>query len=207
MSYDLAVFDPREEFRERSVFLTWFDGRTSWSEGLDFFDPTNATSGLQAWYREMVGTFPPLNGPDRPAYMELCMADYGIGTDLIYVGFTKASGGLPYETMFRLAAKHGVGFFDVSGNGAVWFPRSDGNLEMLHEHQEGDPPGRMARMMAETVAQHGAVHADTLEDAVAQMMEMLGDPKNMRPIVIGHKRQNADDATSRTRSLPVTQSA
>jgi len=195
MSYDLAVFDPREELRERSSFLTWFHGRTSWSDGLDYFDPGNATPALQAWYREIVGTFPPLNGPDRPENMELCKADYGIGPDLIYVGFTKTAGGLAYETMFRLAAKHSVGFFDVSGNGAVWFPKTDGNLEMLHEHQEGDPPGRLARMMAEAVAQHGAVHVDTLEGALGQMMGMLSDPKGTKPIVIGCKRQNAGDAT------------
>jgi hypothetical protein len=195
VSYDLAVFDPRAEFRERSTFLTWFDGRTSWDEGLNYFDPSNATPALQAWYREIVDTFPPLNGPDRPANLELCTADFSIGTDLIYVGFTKTSGGLAYETMFRLATKHGVGFFDVSGNGAVWFPKADGNLEMLHEHQESDPPGRMARMMAEAVAEHGAVHVDTLENALTQKMGMLGDPKNMEPIVIGRKRQNTDDAT------------
>jgi hypothetical protein len=83
MSYDLAVFDPRNELRERSEFLTWYDGRTGWSDGLDYFDPGNATPSLQAWYREMIGTFPPLNGPDRPADLEQCTADYSIGTDII----------------------------------------------------------------------------------------------------------------------------
>jgi hypothetical protein len=195
MSYDLAVFDPRMELRERSAFLTWFDGRTSWDGGVDYFDPSNATPALQAWYREMVSAFPPLNGPDRPANMEHCTADYSIATDLIYVGFSKTSGGLAYETMLRLAAKHGVGFFDVSGNGAVWFPKTDGKIEMLHEHQAGDPPGRMARMMSEIVTRHGAVHVDTLEDAVAQMMGMMSGSKGTKPIVIGHKRQNADDTT------------
>jgi len=194
MSYDLAVFDPRKELRERSAFLSWFEGRTSWDGSLDYFEPGNATPALQACYREMIGTYPPLNGPDRPANMELCTADYSIATDLIYVGFTKTSGGLAYETMLRLAAKHGVGFFDVSGNGAVWFPKSDGKIEMLHEHQEGDPPGRMARMMAEIVTRHGAMHVDTLEDAVAQMMGMLSDTKCTNAIVIGHRRQNADDS-------------
>jgi hypothetical protein len=194
MSYDLAVFDPREELRDRSAFLTWFDGRTSWSEGLDYFAPGNATPALQAWYREMVGIFPPLNGPDRPTNMELCRADYGIGPDLIYVGFTKTAGGLAYDTMFRLAAKHRVGFFDVSGNAAVWFPKADGRLQMLHEHQGSDPPGRIAVRMAEIEAQHGPVHVDTIQDAVTQMIGMMGDPKGAKPIVVGGKRRARDDA-------------
>jgi hypothetical protein len=78
MSYDLAVFDPRKELRERSAFLKWYHERTSWSDGLDYFDPGNATPAMQAWYRDLISTFPPLNGPDRPANIELCAADYGI---------------------------------------------------------------------------------------------------------------------------------
>jgi hypothetical protein len=53
----------------------------------------------------------------------------------------------------------------------------------------------MARMMSEIVTRHGAVHVDTLEDAVAQMMGMMSGSKGTKPIVIGHKRQNADDTT------------
>ena len=39
---------------------------------------------------------------------------------------------LAYDTMFRLASRHSLGFFDANGNGALWFPKSDGQLEMLH---------------------------------------------------------------------------
>jgi hypothetical protein len=110
------------------------------------------------------------------------------------VGFTGSMSALAYDTMFRLASQHGLGFFDASGNGAVWFPKSDGQLEMLHEHQESDPPGRMARIMTEAVARHGAVHVETVEDALAQMMGMLGDPHGAKPIVIGLKpRQKGED--------------
>jgi|SRR6266404_1911248 len=34
MSYDLAVFDPRDDLRECSVFLAWYEERTSWSGGI-----------------------------------------------------------------------------------------------------------------------------------------------------------------------------
>ncbi len=87
----------------------------------------------------------------------------------------------PYDEMFRLASKHGLGFVDASGNGAVWFPKSDGQLELLHEHEESDPLGRMARIMAE---RHGAVQIETMEHAVTQITGMLGDPQTATLIVI-----------------------
>ena len=38
MSYDLVVFEPREELRERSTFLNWYDSRTDWKDTLDYSD-------------------------------------------------------------------------------------------------------------------------------------------------------------------------
>ena len=60
----------------------------------------------------MIDNFPPLNGPDRPAAIEQCRADYGICTDIIYVGFASSMSGLACDEMFRLASRHGLGFFD-----------------------------------------------------------------------------------------------
>ena len=157
MSYDLAVFEPRDELRDRSVFLSWYHSRTEWKDGLNYSDSGNATSGLQAWYRETIGIFPPLNGPDRPADMDQYAADYSVGTDIIYVAFSGSRGALAYDTMVRLVAKYAIGFFDASGDAAVWFPKSNGQLEMLHEHQESDPPGHMEMMMREAITRDGAV--------------------------------------------------
>jgi hypothetical protein len=196
MSYDLAVFEPRDELRERSTFLSWYHARTGWKDGLDYSDPRNATAGLQAWYREMIGAFPPLNGPDRPADMEECTADYCVGADIIYVAFSGGRGELAYDTTARLAAKHGVGFFNASGDSAVWFPTSDGRLEIAHEHRDSDPPGRIAQMMNEAIARHGAVRVDTMEEALAVMQGMHQDPKGAKPIVIkGRKPDEGEGPT------------
>jgi hypothetical protein len=196
MSYDLVVFEPCEELRERSTFLNWYEGRTDWKDGLDYSDPSNATPALQEWYRTMIETFPPLNGPDRPQDMSLCPADYSIGHDIIYVGFSGGRGSFAYETMFRLASAYGVGFFNASGNGEVWFPDSHGELELLHQHQEGDPPGRMQKMIDEAIARHGVVNVDTVPEALVQMMDMMSkNPKDLRPIVVTGN-QNAEGKSS-----------
>jgi hypothetical protein len=152
MSYELAVFEPRAELRTRPAFLTWYRDRTSWKGGWDYSDPANAARALQAWYREMIQMFPPLNGPDRPGNMDLCAADYSIGPDIIYVAFGGGRAADAYETMFRLASRHGLGLFNASGNGEVWFPGFNGPLELIHQHQEADPPGRMSKMIEEAIA-------------------------------------------------------
>ncbi len=83
--------------------------------------------------------------------------------------------------MFRLASRHGIGFFNASGNGEAWFPGSNGQLELIHQHQEGDPPGRMSKMIEEAIARHGALHVDTIQDALAKISS---DPRGLKPIVV-----------------------
>ena len=61
----------------------------------------------------MIQAFPPLNGPDRPENMDLCTADHSIGPDIIYVAFGRGRAADAYETMFRLASRHGGGLFNV----------------------------------------------------------------------------------------------
>src|ERR1700736_549715 len=142
MSYDLVVFSPTPDLRDRGKFIAWYESRTNWQEGLDYNDPSNASLALQAWFREMISTFPSLNGPLRVAPDEIVggewAADYAICTDIIYVAFPSGKGGIAYETSRRLAAKYGVGFFDASGGGEAWYPTDEGTLEVVHRGDGGD---------------------------------------------------------------------
>jgi hypothetical protein len=63
MSYDLAVFDPREELRDRHTFEDWYDQRTQWEDGLDYNQPTNASPALQAWFHDIRQKLGSMNGP------------------------------------------------------------------------------------------------------------------------------------------------
>jgi len=134
MSYDLVVFDPRAELRERATFMAWYDARTEWEDGLDYNEPCNASPALQDWFREMIATFPPMNGRLRPADFadNDWTADYSIARDLILVAFPSSKGMHAYELTRHLAGKHGVGFFDASGDGGAWFPAGGETLELAH---------------------------------------------------------------------------
>lgn len=61
MSYDLAVFVPRADLRDRHAFEEWWDVADEY-EG-DTNDPTRAAPALQTWFHEMRKTYEPLNGP------------------------------------------------------------------------------------------------------------------------------------------------
>jgi hypothetical protein len=124
MSYDLMVFEPTVAPRERSDFLRWYEQQTQWSEGHGYNDLTVTSSSLRAWFMEMIGAFPPMNGPlasddvDNPK-----VTDYSIGKDVIYACFAWSQVDPAFASMASLAKKHNVGFFDVSADqGAIVFP-------------------------------------------------------------------------------------
>jgi hypothetical protein len=143
MSYDLAVFDPRQELRDRAEFEAWYDSTEEDEYTADYSDPGQATPSLQAWFHEMREHFVPLNGPYSPhatsdPRLEKA-GDYSIGPDLIYVAFSWSQVEEAYELCFRLAQKHCVGFLDASGaEGAAWFPTPDGTLERVHIAADAD---------------------------------------------------------------------
>jgi hypothetical protein len=177
MSYDLFVFEPQDKLRERQAFLAWYEAQTNWSPSIDYCNPSNASPGLRAWYLDMIGTFVPINGPDRPPIDEIEQspsADYCVGPMFIYVAFAGLNSRNAYEKVVSLAAKHGLGFFNASGNAEVWFPTSTGELGMLHEHQESDPPGRIAALMEQALKGGDAVHVKGVEEFVQLVLSRTG---------------------------------
>ena len=127
MSYDLLVFDPSAAPRDRAEFLEWWNEQSEWQEGHSYDDASITTPNLQAWYEELEREWPCLNGPgfrdenlDSPQ-----LTDYSIGKHMIYAGFAWPQAENAYEAVRRLAVKHEVGFYDVSGDegdGEMYFP-------------------------------------------------------------------------------------
>lgn len=145
MSYDLFVFAADQAPKARDEFLDWYDAQTEWDDDeADYDDPKRTTPALQAWFMAMIQTFPPLNGPfsrddQEDGADESRASDYGIGSGGIYVGFAWSLAEEAHETVRHLAAKHGVGFFDVSSDkAAVWLPDGQGGLVHLHEGSDAD---------------------------------------------------------------------
>ena len=135
MSYDLMVFEREKAPSKQKDFLDWYEKETEWTEDHGYNDPTVSSPALQEWYREMIKTFPNMNGPDAPTNeqldededLESHLTDYAIGRNVIYAAFSWSTTEEAYELTKRLAQKHGVGFFDVSGtDGDIFLP--DGSL-------------------------------------------------------------------------------
>jgi hypothetical protein len=134
MSYDLMVFEasaaPRAGGRE--AFMQWYDEQAQWGESHGYNDPAIPTMPLKNWFRAMVEDYPPLNGPlavSDDACDEPNVTDYSLGRSVIYAAFGWSVAEAARRRVVELAAKHGVGFFDVSAdNGDVWWPDGKGKL-------------------------------------------------------------------------------
>jgi hypothetical protein len=148
MSYDLMVFDPAKVPDGPTAFYAWYDADADAEADTaaagdmfeDYSDPAQTTPLLRAWFLEMIKEFPAMNGAYAPDLDELEQteraADYFIKKESIYIAFSWSDPGAAYEATFRLAAKHGAGFLDASGDGSVWLPVSPGKLKMAFRDPE-----------------------------------------------------------------------
>ena len=93
MSYDLLIFEP--DSATDDDFPRWWEQVVAqWDEPQGFSAIDGSTPAIRSFYRDLIRTFPPFNGPDalndaeleeREA-KELPVADYTIGADYIYIG-------------------------------------------------------------------------------------------------------------------------
>jgi hypothetical protein len=131
MSYDLMVFRKLAAPKNRPDFMNWYFGQVKWSEGHSYDDPVVTNVALTNWFKEMIITFPAMNGPyaaeiDNDDYEENDhITDYCIGKDVIYIGFRWSVAEEAYYKVVELAGKHKVGFFNVNEEGGeILFPEN-----------------------------------------------------------------------------------
>jgi hypothetical protein len=134
MSYDLMVFDLEGPPSDRRGFMEWYEEQIQWNEEHGYDDPRVSTPALRAWFIEMIGQYPAMNGPyasdnaDDPR-----ITDYSIGNSAIYAAFAWSEAEDAFKTVFKLAEKHRVGFFKVSEpEGGVWTPGKTGGYTRVH---------------------------------------------------------------------------
>lgn len=126
MSYDLMVFEKTKAPETKKEFMEWYEKQTEWGEDHDYDSIGVSSPALQSWFMEMKEIFPPMNGEYAPEdslienneELERHLTDYCIGRDVVYAAFSWSLAGEAYELVRKLASKHGVGFFDVSGGNA-----------------------------------------------------------------------------------------
>jgi hypothetical protein len=150
MSYDLMVFETGAAPKEHKGFIEWYFRQTKWSEGHSYNDPGVASARLQAWFSDMILAFPPLNGPLAKEELpddEGTASDYSIGRQFIYIGFAWSKAEAAYQAVVSLAAKHQLGFFDVSSSEEeVWLPGKS-SLTLAHKKNPPTLLGRIKRLL------------------------------------------------------------
>lgn len=131
MSYDLMVFEKTKAPKMREEFMEWYSKQIQWEENHDYNTISVSSQALQNCFMEFKETFPPMNGEFAPSIksinedenLEKHLADYCIGREVIYVSFAWTVKEEAYKLMLECAQKHGVGLFDVSGDGGVIMPK------------------------------------------------------------------------------------
>jgi hypothetical protein len=130
LSYDLMVFDAKVAPHDRKAFMAWHDKQLELQGSDGCNDPELPTPALRSWFREIIEVYRPMNGPlasgdlDDPK-----VTDYCLGRSVIYAAFAWSEAKAAHKFVKELAAKHGVGFFDVSSDdGDIWLPTHSGEL-------------------------------------------------------------------------------
>lgn len=130
------VFDPETPPSDRHGFIAWYQKIAEWGDDHGYNDPNVTSAKLHAWFMEMLGRFPAMNGPYATQdYDNPNVTDYCIDRHAIYMAFAWSRAEAAYEAVAELARKHRLGFFDVSSeDGDVWMPTSDGNYIRVHSN-------------------------------------------------------------------------
>ncbi len=126
------VFDTTVAPHDRTQFLKWCD---ELEDSEDYHRPDSnfdvIAPPMKDWFLEIIKTFPAMNGrfavddPDNPK-----STDYTIGRSTIFASFAWSHAEHAYKLVKELAARHGVGFFDVSGrDGDIWWPAPPWKLQ------------------------------------------------------------------------------
>ena len=111
MSYDILIFEPAAVSDEE--FPQWWEQVSQWEEPRDYDTTDGSTPAIRSFYRDLIRSFPPFNGPDALSDDEvdarlaqgLPVADYTIGEDLVYVGVRWSAADALVVTVSELAQR------------------------------------------------------------------------------------------------------
>jgi hypothetical protein len=122
------VFEPSVAPRDAAAFRSWYADQSRWSEGHSYDDPAVTSPNLQAYFADIIESFPPMNGPLRASrdIDDPKVTDHSVGRNVIYSAFTSSQGASGYSLAKSLARKHRLGFYACSESpGELLFPESD----------------------------------------------------------------------------------
>ena len=129
MSYDILIFEPDVVTDED--FPQWWEQVVSqWDEPRDFSTIDGSTPAIRSFYRDIIRTFPPINGPDALTEEELeereaeglPVADYTIGADYIYVSVGWSDADTLVKIAGQMAWTQRLAVAYVSEGGSIFRP-------------------------------------------------------------------------------------
>ena len=103
---------------------------SQWGEPYDFSTIDGSTPAIRSFYRDIIRTFPPINGPDALTEEELeereeqglPVADYTIGADYIYVSVGWSDADTLVKIAGQMAWTQRLAVAYVSEGGSIFRP-------------------------------------------------------------------------------------
>ena len=128
MSYDILIFEPAAV--SDKDFPQWWKRVSRWEEPHDYDTTEGSTPAIRSFYRDLVRTFPPFNGPDALSEEELeereeqglPVADYTIGADYIYISVGWSDANVFAKTVGQLAWTQRLAVAYLSEDGSIFRP-------------------------------------------------------------------------------------
>ena len=128
MSYDILIFEPDAVTDEG--FPQWWEQVSRWEEPRDYDTTEGSTPAIRSFYRDIIRTFPPFNGPDALSEAELeereveglPVADYTIGADYIYISVGWSDANALVKTVGQMAWTQRLAVAYVSEDSSIFRP-------------------------------------------------------------------------------------
>jgi hypothetical protein len=124
MSCDYMVFEPEAAPTDQAEFMDWYTKQTEWAAGVSYDSPSITTPKIQALLKDVQKTYSDMKSFATEADFpedDSILTGYSIAKDFVYADFRWSQSGPAYETVFQLAAKHQLGFFDLQSS-HIWLP-------------------------------------------------------------------------------------
>lgn len=127
MSFDLFVFERREEIKTSLDVFAYQEEFTAYKEKKDYDALEGCSDGMVHWAKKMFEKFPPMNGEyalsDEMAYatqdMENHLTDYSFGKNGAYCAFSYKVKEEALEFVKSIADEYGVGVYNLQSNDAI----------------------------------------------------------------------------------------
>ena len=128
MSFDLFVFEKREEIKTSLDVFAYQEEFTEYKENKDYESLDGCSDVISCWTKKMFEKFPPISGkyalPDEIAYAtedsENHLTDYSLGKNGVYCAFSYNVEDEALEFVKSIADEYGVGIYNLQSNDAIF---------------------------------------------------------------------------------------